>query len=126
MVTDPYTGQSKGTAFIKFLTKESADKCIKEVTALEDRGKNVTLDGRTVKVSLAVTRGKLMEINRQATQKEKESDKRNLYLAYEGLITKNAPGADQISETDLKRREKAFLEKKKKLNNPNYFVSKTR
>ena len=126
LVTDPHTGRSKGTAFVKFLTKGSADKCIKEVTALEDRGKNVTLDGRPVKVSLAVTRGKLMEMNRQATQKDRESDKRNLYLAYEGLITKNTPGADQLSEADLKRREKAFVEKKKKLNNPNYFVSKTR
>ena len=108
------------------MTKGSADKCIKEVTTLEERGKNVTLDGRPVKVSLAVTRGKLMEMNRQATQKDRESDKRNLYLAYEGLITKNTPGADQLSEADLKRREKAFVEKKKKLNNPNYFVSKTR
>merc|ERR1712013_275186 len=35
----------------------------------------------------------------------------------------NSPAAEGLSDADLKKREKALMEKKAKLKNPNYFIS---
>ena len=61
-----------------------------------------------------------MEGNREA------KDKRNLYLAKEGLILPGSTAAEGLSNADLLKRQKAEKEKKVKLENPNYFVSLTR
>lgn len=58
--------------------------------------------------------------------KKEPRDKRNLYLAREGVITAGSEAAKHLSKADLQKREKAETEKKAKLKNPNYFVSTTR
>ena len=126
IVFDQETGRSKGSAFIKFQEKEAAEKCVKEIEAFEQEGKPLSIDGRNVAVSLAVTRGKVNEIARQKAAAKKETDKRNIYLAVEGMIPKNSPAYETLSEADKKKRDKAMSEKKAKLKHPNYFVSRTR
>ena len=126
IVMDKETGHSKGCAFLKFQEKDAADKCVEEMEKLQAENKHVVLDGRSIVVSKAVTRGKMNEIERQKTAEKQETDKRNLYLALEGVITRKTPGAENLSESDLKHLEKALAEKKAKLKNPQYFVSKTR
>jgi len=126
LVMDHESGRSKGSAFIKFKEKKFADNCIAEFIKKQDEGVNHVIDGRPIMVSLAVTRGKLGEIVAEKNDTKKESDKRNIYLAAEGLITRNSPAADGLSDADLKKREKTLAETKAKLKNPNFFVSRTR
>ncbi|XP_057291454.1 RNA-binding protein 28-like [Hydractinia symbiolongicarpus] len=125
IVYDQETGRSRGSAFVKFKEKISAEKCLEEPQNSEDGG-TFRIDGRPLSVSLAVSQGKLGEIKRVQADNKKEKDKRNLYLAYEGVITKSSPRFESLSEADLKKREKALAEKKTKLKDPNYFVSTTR
>ena len=96
---DPLTEHSKGSAFIKFENKEDADKCIK---ASEEESDQLYLDGRQLNVLLAVTKTKLKDI--QESRLTKDKDKRNLYLAKEGLIYPNSPAAEGVSQTDLAKR----------------------
>lgn len=126
IVMDPETGHSKGCAFLKYTTKEAADNCIKEMEKLQDQQKNMVVDGRPLVVSKAVTKGKMGELERQKAAEKQETDKRNLYLAYEGVITRKTPGAEDLPEAYMKLREKTLADKKIKLKNPQYFVSRTR
>jgi nucleolar protein 4 len=97
---DQLTEHSKGTAFVKFKNKTDADKCLREAE-IQNNNK-FYLDGRHLNVSLAVTRNKLKELEEKRSFKEK--DKRNLYLAKEGLIYPESPAAEGVSQTDLKKR----------------------
>jgi len=97
---DESTEHSKGTAFVKFKNKTDADKCLREAEIQNNN--NFYLDGRQLNVSLAFTRNKLKELEEKRSFKEK--DKRNLYLAKEGLIYPESPAAEGVSQTDLKKR----------------------
>ena len=101
------------------------------------RGKSLTchcffpalsLDNFTLNVTKAVTPGKAAELakERKAEGNKDVKDKRNLYLAKEGLILPGSTAAQGLSKGDLLKRQKAEVEKKAKLENPNYFVSPTR
>ena len=96
IVMDRETGHSKGCAFLKFKEKDAADECIKEMEKLQDQQKNLVVDGRSIVVSKAVTKGKMGELERQKAAEKQETDKRNLYLAYEGVITRKTPGAEVL------------------------------
>lgn len=76
----------------------------------------------------AVTRGKAAELAKEKKMEgnREAKDKCNLYLAKEGLILPGSIAAQGLSKADLLKRKKAETEKKAKLENPNYFVSKTR
>lgn len=79
-------------------------------------------------VTRAVTRGKAAELTkeRKARGGKEDKDKRNLYLAKEGLVLSDSTAAHGLSKSDLLKRQKAEAEKKAKLTNPNYYVSPTR
>ena len=64
-------------AFVKFKSKESADKCLER--AADD---DMMLDDRQLSVTLAVSRQKASEFNKK--KKREKKDNRNLYLAREG------------------------------------------
>ena len=66
-----------GMGFVKFSSKESADKCLQE-----SESSGIVLDGRQLIISLAVSREQSSKFN-EKKQKEKK-DNRNLYLAREG------------------------------------------
>ena len=85
------------------------------------------MNKRPLEVCLAVTKGKMPQLLADKdTIKKTPRDKRNLYLAKEGVITPGSEAADGMSKSDLQKRQKAEAEKKAKLKMPHYVVSKTR
>jgi len=84
---------------------------------------SLVLDGKPLIICLAVTRN---TIDKKNEKHEDKKDKRNLFLAEEGVIK---PGSDEswnLPEIERQRRAKMWQEKKIKLANPNYHISKTR
>lgn len=140
IVRDRVTGLPRGNAFVHFSSKEDAEQVLKQVVSnaeAESRKKknrtllpveagtsSIVLDGRNLIVLSAVTREQLPQLTEQ--REEKNSDPRNLYLTREGYIDVNSPAAYGMSDIDKKRREDAFTEKRKRLQNTNLFVSKLR
>ena len=53
-------------------------------------------------------------------------DKRNLYLADEGLVLEDSGAAEGAARSDMEKRVLARKDKKSKLKNPIFFVSPTR
>lgn len=53
-------------------------------------------------------------------------DKRNLYLADEGLVLEDSTAAEGAAKSDMEKRVLARKDKKSKLKNPIFFVSPTR
>lgn len=88
----------------------------------------ISLDNFKLNVTKAVTRGKAAELakEKKLDGTKDTRDKRNLYLAKEGLITPASEAVQGLSKADLVKRQKAEAEKKAKLENPNNFVSTTR
>ena len=130
VVKDKVTEMSKGTAFVKFITPDFASAC---VNAAQLNG-GLSIKDRVCKIDLAVDRNSAQNIKDSEVAK-RGRDKRNMYLANEGLIL---PGADApvvegaspksavMSEADKEKRQRAQSEKNKKLQNPLFFVSGTR
>nr|XP_002130575.2 RNA-binding protein 28 [Ciona intestinalis] len=119
IVINKATGLPKGSAFVQFATKEEAEKCIE--------APQISLDGRDLFVTLATTRAestKLVKVKKEEGR-EKE-DKRNLYLANEGLIRPGTQAAEGLSEIELNKRQRIENAKRLKLKNSNIFVSTTR
>eukprot|EP01033_Poteriospumella_lacustris_P001229 gene1229-895_t len=117
VVKDKATGTSKGSAFVKFADALSADRCLKEceVSGVEIKHKNV-------KVARAIDRDSAEKI-KQGQKPGK--DKRNLYLANEGLAL-DGDATAHMNEHDREKRTRAQADKKKKLQNPLFFVSHER
>lgn len=97
---DEYIGKSRGTAFVKFKKKEDADKCLEEASIPDNL--KFYLDGKQLNITIALTRDELEDLKK--TQNRKHKDKRNLYLAKEGLIYPESPAAVGVSQNDLKKR----------------------
>lgn len=128
IVKDRETAMSKGSAFIKFSTSAEAIAAVNAATST----RGVFVKDRLARVDIAVEREKAQLLK----SKEKVAkDKRNLYLANEGLValtastssaSESTDGKALMSNEDREKRERAQTEKKKKLQNPLYFVSPTR
>lgn len=132
IVKDKITDMSKGTAFVKYHSPDCANDCIS--AALLSNG--LMIKDRLCKIDLAVDRQSAQNIKDIEIAK-RGKDKRNLYLANEGLIL---PGQENntnitdnntnkviiMSEADKEKRQRAQTEKNKKLQNPLFFVSATR
>ncbi|XP_034477844.1 RNA-binding protein 28 [Drosophila innubila] len=113
------SGHSKGTAFVKFKAKESADLCLQAGT--EFKLMDEVLDPHP-----ALSRD---EIKTRHTEKSKDDggkDSRNLYLAREGLIMANSKAADGVSASDMTKRHELEQVKTQVLKNLNRFVSRNR
>jgi nucleolar protein 4 len=111
-------GTSRGSAFIKFSSKSEAQACVE----MANRGPGLVVRDRACKADIAVDRDKAQRIKEE--QKTKK-DKRNLYLANEGLSLSPAELKDMPEEEKDKRR-RAQVDKKKKLLNPLFAVSSQR
>lgn len=59
-------------------------------------------------------------------RKKDRSTRRNLHLAYEGMISPNSEAFTLLPPPEQRRRLQAWREKKEKLKNPNYSVNATR
>jgi len=84
----------------------------------------IQLNGRILNIALAVDRA---EAQKRFTEKKMQrEDKRNLWLTREGLILPEDEAAKELNKADIEKRLRAYKEKKAKLKNPNYVVSKVR
>ncbi|BFG05319.1 RNA-binding protein 28 [Drosophila madeirensis] len=114
------SGHSKGTAFVKFKAKESADLCLQagtEFTLLDE-----VLDPHT-----ALSRDEL-KTKQSLENKDDDTgkDSRNLYLAREGLIMSGSKAADGVTASDMTKRHELEQMKTQVLKNLNRFVSRNR
>ncbi|XP_063498313.1 RNA-binding protein 28 isoform X3 [Symphalangus syndactylus] len=123
IVLHPDTEHSKGCAFAQFTTQEAAQKCLLAASPENEAG-GLKLDGRQLKVDLAVTRDEAAKL--QTTKVKKPTGTRNLYLAREGLIRAGTKAAEGVSAADMAKRERFELLKHQKLKDQNIFVSRTR
>ncbi|XP_074124115.1 RNA-binding protein 28 isoform X3 [Sminthopsis crassicaudata] len=123
IVLHPDTEHSKGCAFAQFMTQEAAQACLAAASAETEDG-GLKLDGRKLKVDLAVTRDEAEKLRTKNVKKQ--TGTRNLYLAREGLIRAGTKAAEGVSVADITKRERFELLKHKKLKDQNIFVSKTR
>ncbi|XP_053206856.1 RNA-binding protein 28-like [Panonychus citri] len=114
-------GHPRGTAFAKFVNKEDAEKCLE--TFKLNPGK-FRIQGRKIEVFLALTKSRAAEISKRKITKFR--DKRNLYLAKEGLIYPDSPAAEEVSQNDLARRLQCEMVKRAKLQKLGNFVSRNR
>ena len=140
--------RSKGVAFVCFYKPEDAQRVLKLCNSNNNLNINekenkenkksssssssllssmnetgLTLDNRQLNITLAVSKNAAQSFITSTNQK---LDKRNLYLAREGVILSSSDAAQSLNDEELKRREKYYREKKKKLENPNFIVSKVR
>jgi len=148
LTQDKKTGEPKGTGFVQFKTPDAAKLCLdsayqsklfkeqtkqfqrrrsKKFQRHRDDESDIVVDGRRLILTLAISRDDA-EKNKYKKEKEavKDRDKRNLTLADIGVIKRGTSEAESIPALELERRARAWDEKKKKLANPNFHVSKVR
>ncbi|XP_073508660.1 RNA-binding protein 28 [Phyllobates terribilis] len=123
IVLHPDTEHSKGCAFVQFVNKESAEKCL---AAAKDESENggLKLAGRKLFMDLAVSREEAEKLRQKKVKKP--TGTRNLYLAREGLIREGTKAAEGVSPEDLAKRTRFAEIKRLKLRSQKIFVSKTR
>uniref|UniRef100_F6PLL6 RNA-binding protein 28 n=2 Tax=Ornithorhynchus anatinus TaxID=9258 RepID=F6PLL6_ORNAN len=117
------TEHSKGCAFAQFLTQEATQKCL-EAAREDATDGGLKLDGRRLKVDLAVSRDDAEKL--RSKKVKKPTGTRNLYLAREGLIRAGTKAAEGLSATDLAKRTRFEELKYQKLKDQNIFISRTR
>uniref|UniRef100_A0A9L0JAM2 RNA binding motif protein 28 n=1 Tax=Equus asinus TaxID=9793 RepID=A0A9L0JAM2_EQUAS len=105
-------------------TKVTDKKARLIIRNLSFKGGGLKLDGRQLKVDLAVTRDEAAKL--QTKKVKKPTGTRNLYLAREGLIRAGTKAAEGVSAADMAKRERFELLKHQKLKDQNIFVSQTR
>ncbi|XP_010416890.1 PREDICTED: RNA-binding protein 28-like [Camelina sativa] len=123
LVLHKVTKRPEGTAFLKFKT---ADASVAAISAANTpSGVGVLLKGRQLNIMRAVGKKAAQDIELKKTE-EKNLDHRNLYLAKEGQILDGTPAAEGLSAEDMDRRRRLHENKMKKLQSPNFHVSRTR
>lgn len=96
---DKTTGHSKGTAFVRFAQQENADECLEAAKNQDDR---LFVDGRALYVQPALSKNNITQ--KVVEENTKDRDKRNIFLAKEGLIFADSPAGEGVSQSDLERR----------------------
>ncbi|RUS81801.1 hypothetical protein EGW08_010438 [Elysia chlorotica] len=134
IVKDRNSGMSKGSAFVQFVTKDSANASVE--TAANESDGGISLQGRSLIVSLAVSREQAGVLTQQKEEEKKykkkegdkkeEKDSRNLYLSREGMIRPGTEAAKDVPAADLALRTKIAEANRQKLKDQNVFVSSTR
>ncbi|KAL4452269.1 hypothetical protein ABPG75_007931 [Micractinium tetrahymenae] len=126
LVVDKDSGKLKGTAFVDFYKKASAqaaaDACAK---GRRKEGPGVVIAGRVADVDMALGQD---DVRALAVAKAGEKGERSqrLALAKEGQIAEGSPAWEDMSAGDRAKRKRAAEEKKLKLRSPNFVVSDTR
>ncbi|PQM35741.1 RNA-binding protein 28 [Prunus yedoensis var. nudiflora] len=122
-VLHPVTKRPKGTGFLKFKTKDAASSAVSVGNAAS--GPGISLKGRQLTVLQALDKKSAHDKESNMAKKE-DLDRRNLYLAKEGLILEGTPAAEGVSASDMLKRQMEERSKMMKLQSPNFHVSKTR
>ncbi|KAL0489849.1 nucleolar protein 4 [Acrasis kona] len=141
VIPDKSTQLSNGTAFLKFKFKDAMDKLLQElelssklnhIDHQDDDKQHQTidgleLDGRQLIIQQAIDKQQAESIKKQqANQSNKDKDVRNLYLMMEGHISNESEAAKTMPPSLLNKIQFNFQQKKKKLQNPIFHISKTR
>ncbi|XP_011500807.1 PREDICTED: RNA-binding protein 28 [Ceratosolen solmsi marchali] len=114
---DRLTEHSKGTAFVKFINIEDAEKCLAAGTELK-------IHDQVLDPHKALHRD---EIKVKAEQKKNTvKDSRNLYLVKEGVVFAGSAAAQDVSASDMAHRLQLEQWKSQMLRNLNMFVSRVR
>ncbi|XP_060530240.1 RNA-binding protein 28 [Cylas formicarius] len=117
---DKLTEHSRGTAFVKFVNKEDAEKAL-------NAGTELTLLGNVLDCHLALDRNELQKkVEAQKEEKSKPKDSRNLYLVKEGVILAGTKAAEGVSVSDMAKRLQLEQYKTQMLRKLNTFVSRER
>ncbi|KAL7638722.1 UNVERIFIED_CONTAM: hypothetical protein RMT77_010255 [Armadillidium vulgare] len=122
---DSTTGKFRGTAFAQFVESSSCEKCLE---AFEDPVYKDTfiVGGRTLFLIPAVGRDEISKKKELKASEKEKTDKRNLYLAREGVVRAGTKPSIGVSKSDLNLRVNREMIKRKMLANFNIFVSPTR
>ncbi|XP_055529890.1 RNA-binding protein 28 [Wyeomyia smithii] len=112
------SGHSKGTAFVIFKLKESADMCKKQSL-------KVQVNNQFIEIVDALKKKEVRDIESRRSEKSGK-DSRNLYLLKEGLIMAGSEAAKNVSKTDMAQRLRLEQRCAQMLKNLNRFVSRER
>lgn len=117
------TKRPRGTGFLKFKSIEAVDAAVSAADVTSGLG--IFLKGRQLTVLKALDK---KSANDKELHKSKieDHDHRNLYLAKEGLILEGTPAAENVSASDMAKRQALQVQKTLKLQSPNFHVSRTR
>lgn len=138
LVKNRQTGEPMGTAFIQFADPADADRCLEDAYASKafktarhritarDNESDILLDGRRLIITKAVTREQASDFKNVGDDRAKKRDPRNLALASAGVIQSSTPEGAKLSKDEIARRQRGEHDKKMKLANPNFHVSRTR
>lgn len=140
MVRDKDSGAFRGSVFVQYKSKDSADKALsrsdsvvaggrmKESTNARGSGplRVLKIHDRPLVVRRAVNKNEAKSLSEQKKSLKKKIDKRNLHLVQEGRITRNMDVAKSLKESELRKRERGDRDKHEKLRSPLFFVSPTR
>ncbi|XP_053685353.1 RNA-binding protein 28 [Sabethes cyaneus] len=112
------SGHSKGTAFVIFNLKESANMCKKQSF-------KVQINSQFIEIVDALKKKEIKDKEKQGSEKSGK-DSRNLYLLKEGVIMAGSPAAQNVSKTDMAQRLRLEQRCAQMLKNLNRFVSRER
>ena len=151
---DPVTNRSRGTGFICFWKRESADALLRDAEIVHQETSapdahiksnpfkvpsvitadpsaplvaRFSLHGRVLHVVRAVTRETASSLETTARKEREKGDKRNTYLLREGVPFPNTQLAASLSDAERERRMRSFSIRRAQLGaNPSLHISKTR
>ena len=133
LVLNKSTRKPKGTAFVDFRSVESANIAAEaSKKASEKMGPPVIIAGKPVEIHIALGGDDIRDLairKREGlaiTPVAPAGDRRNLYLAKEGVIVEGSAAWNQLSNSDKTKRARAMQESMLKLKSPNFAVSRTR
>uniref|UniRef100_T1H9E0 RRM domain-containing protein n=3 Tax=Rhodnius TaxID=13248 RepID=T1H9E0_RHOPR len=113
---DPLTEHSKGTAFVRFIKKEVAEKVLNNELKL-------VLHGKELYPHELLKKEELLDRNSKG---KISKDKRNLYLFKEGLILAGTAAARSVSQGDMNKRLILERQRSRSLRNLHKFLSTNR
>uniref|UniRef100_A0A0X3PLH5 RNA-binding protein 28 n=1 Tax=Schistocephalus solidus TaxID=70667 RepID=A0A0X3PLH5_SCHSO len=131
IVKDKLTQHPRGTAFVKFVRKEDADRVLLDSSKAQNSHKFI-FAARQLIISLAVTPSdvkKLQEARASGQTVESVSSVssgRNLHLARVGMIRAGTAAAEGLTPQELTMRESLMRAKQAKLRDPSIFISPLR
>ncbi|KAJ8767166.1 hypothetical protein K2173_013563 [Erythroxylum novogranatense] len=117
------TKRPRGTGFLKFKSVDAANSAVSAANV--GSGLGIFVEGRQLKVLKALDKKSAHDKELEKAKTE-SNDHRNLYLAKEGLILEGVPAAEGVSASDMAKRKNLQEKKSKKLQSPNFHVSRTR
>ncbi|KAL1389271.1 hypothetical protein pipiens_012511 [Culex pipiens pipiens] len=112
------SGHPKGTAFVIFKLKDSADMSRKQSYKLQ-------VNNQFIEIVEALKKKDIKDKENQKNERHGK-DSRNLYLLKEGLIMAGSPAAKDVSKTDMAQRLRLEQKCSQMLKNLSRFVARER